>query len=178
MKLLIVCALTFFVQIVNADQFVPVYTDTSNNLSWSKAFTGHYSNGCLYEGKYYYPMTCTEVESGPNGDLQVKVDDSAAAQACKAIGARLPTQLEFESLIRNFDHTENSYGPRLTDNGMKAMQSIFGDMLGWFWSSTVSDITGNYYAYALNGFNGYGKPIRRTENGMYGTGLVRCVDKL
>ena len=74
----------------------PVYTDNTNGLSWINSLNGMYANGCN-NGQCPF-------ETIADGTRQVKTEDSEAAQACQAIGARLPTVSEFRSLIRNFDH--------------------------------------------------------------------------
>ena len=133
-------------------QFEVAYTDQSG-LSWSTEIPGLYTNGCVDAYGYFDRGKCS-FETGSDGSLQVKVDDSNAAKACRDIGARLPTKSEFESLIRDFGHTEEFNGLRLTEAGRTDMHIKFGDgMINWFWSSSVSSI-GPDNAFDLNGNNG------------------------
>ena len=152
----------------SAHAFTTVYTDSNNKLSWSKKLPGTYSNGCVDANGQPDTSKCT-FETLPDGSHQVKVDDSNAAIACKKIGARLPTESEFESLIRNFDHREKRYGPRLTDKGIADMQTVFGDMNYWFWSSSVSSYDSGV-GYGLNG--DYGGLAADVRNSLY---AVCCV---
>lgn len=85
-------------------RFAPVYTDSSNNLFWTKALPGTFSNGCIDVNGKYDGRKCT-LETDANGvpifvdgAWTVKVDDSDAARACRDIGARLPTKKEIESI--------------------------------------------------------------------------------
>lgn len=122
-----------------SEQFVPVYTDANIKLSWSRALPGKYSNGCV-DTKGSYDRNKCSYERGTDAGYSLIVKDSAAAEACRSIGAKLPTESEFKSLIRNFDHTNSRWSPtspQLTDKGKEAMQSVFGDMKGSFWSSSV-----------------------------------------
>lgn len=149
----------------NAGQFRSVYTDNINKLSWSKALPGEYSNGCVNSDGRWDSSKCT-LENGANGTLEVKLEDSNAAKACRNIGARLPTEREYDSLIQNFPHTKKQCFwdaaktcSRLTPQGIEYMQSVFGDMNNLFWSSSVDsknplvafDFDGRegdiYYAY-------------------------------
>lgn len=122
---------------ISAGLFQTVYIDHSNSLSWSKMLSGTYSNGCEADnGSNFDSNKCT-FEIGKDGSQQVKVDDSNAAKACKAVGGRLPTKPEYESLIRKFNHSEENYGPGLTVKGMAEIQGVFRDMNHWFWTSSV-----------------------------------------
>ena len=124
-------------------QFVAVYTDNSG-LAWSKALPYPYTNGCVDANDQYDGSQCT-FETNINGSLklvdglrQVKISGSLAAQACDKVGGRLPTKAEIEGLIRNFNNTEEMYGPKLTATGRAEMNAQFGDnMNNWFWSSSV-----------------------------------------
>lgn len=88
-----------------------IYTDSSKNLFWSKPLPDTYTNS----------------------------EDSEAEQACQILEARLPTKEEYESLIGCFEHNNDSHGPRLTPQGKKQMQAIFGDDIkNWFWSSSAN----------------------------------------
>ena len=129
-----------FLAVANAKAavFVAVYTDPSNGLKWSKALPSFYTNGCIGFGGKYDASECTSVMVA-GGGLQVKVEDSDAARACRLIGAMLPTKEEYESLIRNFDKTEESHGPKLTAKGKSDMNAIFGDGGYIFWSASVSE---------------------------------------
>lgn len=124
--------------------FHTAYTDRYNNLFWSRALPGMYRNGCQLGEGFFHVLSKCNVEAGPYQSILVKADESDAANACKAIGARLPTRAEFLSLIVNFDHTDYPQlgGPILTERGGAAMGDVFGDMAGvpkrqGFWTSTV-----------------------------------------
>lgn len=141
-------------------KFASVYIDKINNLSWSKALPGTYSNGCVGDDGEYDASKCT-FETNSDGTRQVKVADSAAARACSDLGggARLPTEREYQSLIQKFDHatykchwdgTKNCH--RLSGKGISDMQSIFGDMNNWFWSSvSPNDSDGAFHFYGNYG---------------------------
>lgn len=130
----------------DATKFVAVYTDKLNGLSWSKALPDHYSNGCVASSGQYSSSKCT-YDNVASGNRQVRVEDSEAAKACRNIGARLPTKEEFESLIRNFDYSEEHRSfPQLTNKGNADMQAIFGDMDNYFWSSSVPHYNSNFTA--------------------------------
>ena len=127
-----------------------VYTDTGNSLSWTSALPGpRYKNGCLDVNGHDDATKCT-YDVGVDGTHQVRVEDSAAAKACRdlrdsagnLVGARLPTKAEYESLIRNMgqegvDFINGVYGPYLTVTGQARMVEIFRDTPDWFWTSTV-----------------------------------------
>jgi hypothetical protein len=122
---------------VSVGLFQTVYIDHHyySNLSWGKMLSGTYSNGCEADGKFDSNKCTFEIRE--DGSRQVRVDDSNAAKACKAVGGRLPTKPEYESLIRNFNHSEENYGPALTVKGMAEMKGSFRDMNRWFWTSSV-----------------------------------------
>lgn len=146
--------------------FEKVYTDKSNGLSWSKALPGFYYNGFYDdEGNFAVVGKC-EVFS--NGDCAIKTDTSDAAKACQNIGGKLPTKLEWESLIKNFDHAETTFRQEptitLTAKGIENMQAIFGDMASLkfvidddiylipvnFWSSSAGPWNSDH-AYVFSG---------------------------
>ncbi|MNJ91380.1 hypothetical protein D3C87_90310 [compost metagenome] len=151
-------------------QFLTAYVDQSG-LSWSVALQGRFSNGCADAIGRYSESKCT-FEIDANKNLQVKVDDSMAAKSCREIGARLPTKTEIESLIRNFDHTEMSSGPKLTELGRSDMQAKFSDDIhSWIWSSSVWSFSHDR-AYIFSGDDGaifFGVRQLKYDN------AVRCV---
>ena len=114
------------------------------------------------DAKDHYDSSQCTFETNTDGSLklvdglrQVKISGSLAAQACNKVGGRLPTKAEIESLIRNFNKTEESDGPRLTATGRADMQAKFGDdMNNWFWSSSVYSYNPGH-AFALSGHIGY-----------------------
>jgi hypothetical protein len=153
---------------LQAGWFVSVYTDSSNKLSWSKALPGTYSNGCADANGKYDKSKCS---------IETDANNSTAAKACRDLGegVRLPTEQEIESLIKQFDHSNENYGPRLTETGRAAMQDIFGDMDNisndWFWSSSVLSNDPNlaYFFDGINGYVDYGYYVRNNDS------AVRCV---
>lgn len=141
------------IQKLETGQFVPVYTDVRNGLSWGLELPGEYTNGCVGANGQYEISKCT-FKTLTDGSRVVKEDDSSAAIACKKIGARLPTEAEFMSLIRSFDHyIPRVGGPRLTAKGKADMLTVFGDEHLWFWSSLVISNDSDYAA-VFDGSNG------------------------
>jgi hypothetical protein len=160
----------------DSGRLVQVHIDNFKKLAWSKALPGRYTNGCVNAHGNFDYSKCV-VEKGSDGRLQVKVEYSAAAHACKSLGARLPTELEFNSLIRNFDHIETTSMPRLTSKGIEEMQLVFGDMNeknNWFWTSSVTsydNVDGILFSTNIGSISGQLVPR--------GTNLaVRCVADL
>lgn len=168
-----------------AETFVEVYRDTLNGLSWSSAPYATMTNGCATSANHEDNNLCTLVEL--DEQLYIKPKDSEAARYCSSMGARLPTKVEFESLIRNFEFTEEKKGPQLTSKGRDDMKAIFNDTDGLgefydlgFWSSFVHDRLwdGNamkFDAYAF--IPAYGNIFnRKSRRGDYlGGQFVRCV---
>lgn len=157
-------------------QFEQVLRDNTNKLAWSKALPGAYTNGCLNAHGILDYSKCV-FEKGSDGRFRIKVEFSAAAQACTSVGARLPTELEFHSLIRNFDHIETTAMPRLTRRGIQDMQLVFGDMNNeensWFWTSSASyDVTSGIL------FNGNSGLISAQLVPRFSNYAVRCVADL
>lgn len=143
-----------------ANQFTPILTDKKTGLIWGKTIPGKFTNGCMErnaDGKI--------TESGCRIRMSSKkeklVANSAAITACENLGARLPSQFEFESLIRNFDHTDIPSDPkylpndlRLTEKGVEQMRAAFGDLdkpiWAQYWASTAIEIfEGKYYGASL-----------------------------
>jgi len=118
-------------------QFESVYTDNSNKVSWGKTVSNIYTNGCADANGQQNNFYCT-FDTLADGSHQVKVEDSYAAKACSEIGARLPTKQEIDSLVRNFDHTEESQGPKLTAKAHADIEKVLRHIDGQlFWSSSV-----------------------------------------
>lgn len=121
--------------------FFAVYTDPSTGLEWTSQIPGRYSNGCVDSAGEPDHSKCSYMTL-TNGDQEIAPQDSNAALACQQLGGRLPTLLEFHSLIRNFDHTEFPTTPSLTLTGRAQMQAVFKDMeedtFVHFWTSTIS----------------------------------------
>jgi len=151
-------ALTLISLLVDAKTVAaPKIIKVVNGVSWMSALAGTYANGCTEDDN------CTSESN------------SEAAQACAAFGARLPTFNEYNELIRNYKgrFNENTLGPRLTADGIKAMQSEFDDMYQnslptWFWTSPVEFVD---QAYRFRSYDGtaYDTFLR------YRKGFVRCV---
>ena len=159
-------AVTSMTSVAQTTKFTPVYTDPSNGLKWGSAISGTYSNGCTDSTGTYKDSMCTYIAGSNPGVHFVKNENSDAAVACQGIGARLPTGSEYYSLIAQFDHdTMNDGSIELSIKGNQEMQSTFGDMTDWFWSSSVNQgfvdgpvVTSGgkaYYPYACL-FNGHG----------------------
>ncbi len=168
MKHFLFLIISFAIGPVFAGDIQIVYKDKLNGLSWSRKLPGLFSNGCLDADKKYDERKCTQiVDASWNHFVDPK--DSDAAKACSDLNARLPTEEEAISLIRNFDHIDSPFGPRLTGNGLKEMYGIFTDA-GYFWTSSVvtADPVRAMYLNSLRG---------RIENlGRYFVdGAVRCV---
>lgn len=144
----------------HAFAFDSVYTDPVNRLRWSKILPGSYTNGCVdLNGRNDYSK-CT-FALNPNGEPildeagnpQINIDDSAAAQACRAIGVRLPTLPEAESLLRSFEHTEKKYGPQVTAKGWANMMAVWKPKNNYFWPWTSSIAApSKSSAYVFNGY--------------------------
>ena len=120
--------------------FETVFIDRSINLAWSSAISGTYSNGCTNEADYYSKSKCSVTKTA-EAAVQVSVDDSAAARACRNFGARLPTRQEYESLMKNFDLLPSRYlstSPFLSEKGVRDMQSVFKDTDNLFWTSSIN----------------------------------------
>ncbi len=131
-----------------AQNFEAQYTDTTG-LQWSQNI-GMFTNGCRgadLRNNEENRLKCTvetDEQGNPlvdvDGTYMVKSEDSEASQACRKIGARLPTRTEILNLIRDpgFDYKETKAGPVLTNSGKKTIRFVFPDMNGeWFWSSSV-----------------------------------------
>lgn len=149
-----------------------------SGLAWSKEVNNLYSNGCAdkEEGKDISQCTLEKNEQGDlvldsEGNPKVDIKTSLAAQACQRIGGRLPTKPEWESLIRNFDHTEEFAGPRLTESGRASMQAQFGDMDNWFFTSSV--VSSNPEIAYIFYFFTDGLIAHQSRD--FGAGAVRCV---
>lgn len=131
----------------------PAYTDPSNNVRWLAELPETYTHGC-FEGGSPGGIRCTLSRTRENLFEAVE-EDSDAAKACRDIGARLPTQGEIISLLRNFDHEEqrvNQYvtSPVLTEKGFKEMEAKLGDMKHSYWSSSVINQDTGQNGYVLN----------------------------
>jgi hypothetical protein len=137
---IVILANTFLLGNASAAGFQPVYTDRLDGIQWGAELPGTFTHGC-FQGGSPGGRHCTYTTVGYS--VQAVVDDSDAARACKALGARLPTYFEIMSLIRNFDHKEVAQGERfalpiITDQGFKDMEKSLGDMKKYYWSSSVS----------------------------------------
>lgn len=152
---------------IQSGAFVAVYTDSKNNLAWSKALPGTYTNGCLDAHGKYDANKCT----WPGIGL-----DSAAGKACKEIGASLPTKFQYESLIRSFGHHFDSVQnvPFLTEKGQAQMQAVFGDMPNYFWTSSVYSMSYPQVAFFFHSPLGHALLDRVRDNEL----AVRCVLQL
>lgn len=154
-------------------QFTGVYTDRLNKVSWSER-QGIFSNGCVDSNGNYDPKKCT-LETDAASRHQVEVESSRAATVCRDIGARLPTKIEFESLIRNFDHAEASFGPYLTYRGQGEMRNALDDRhtdpFDLLWTSSV-DPKSPERAFVFSGYN-YGHVGHTLYRHSYDS--VRCV---
>ena len=132
--------------------FEVAYHDFANKIVWSKFLPGLYPN-CLYDE---HSWLCESAQT-PVG--VVDANNSAAAKACEAVNARLPTKSEVDNLIREFDHTEVSAAqgavtlPTLTLNGFVSLQNYFG-LLGGFWTSTEVWPEDSFSAAAFSGIDG------------------------
>src|SRR4051794_30299494 len=79
-----------------------------NGISWMSALPKLYPNGCVDRDGHYAPEKCmfeTDANGKPivvDGYFQVDLAESHAEQACRALGARLPTQWEFHKLVRSY----------------------------------------------------------------------------
>lgn len=109
----------------------------------------------------------------------VVVAHSEAASDCDKIGGRLPSKQDLEKLIRSFEHSEESFGPRLTYKGVEALKNAFDfytddtQFYQHLWSSSVApaysadENTGSFF------FNGERiDTMLRFED----TPSVRCIE--
>ena len=145
------------VQQASATEFESVFIDDAYNLAWSRALPGEYSNGCASNTGKFDQSKCT-YEMSKDGKALTGTNESQAAQACRDIGARLPTQEEYKRLIRRFEHVTKGvnvntpkekslyekflglvFDPlleienvpayqQLTNRGIAQMNDVFGDM--------------------------------------------------
>lgn len=159
---------------LHSRRFEVVYRDKSNGLNWGRALDGKYTNGCVDSTGKFEASKCTfEII---NGFRQVVPKDSDAALACSAIGARLPTFQEYESLIKSFDYSVGGwFDPYLTTKGLSEMNAIFSDMNGkkpiFFWSSSLTE-HGEDFAMTLYVFD---NQAYRDGDTRHARNLVRCV---
>ena len=113
--------------------FQTAYVEPKSGLKWSTPLPNKYANGCPGSKGQPNLQTCSR---------RIKMGkDSAAEQACENLGGRLPTNADYQALIRSFDHVEQYYGePALTDSGFAAMKTAFKNALieGCYWSTDMS----------------------------------------
>ena len=151
--------------LVNEIKFEVRFIDPNNGVSWGNLLsTG--SNGCTNSSYDFDPKKCNvelNVIGAPvliDGYKQVRVSDSNAATFCQRIGARLPTVMEYLSLIRsmgelNIEYIQHTTGnPHLTGKGLSKLQSILGSKLNsLFWTSSISSYLGER-AFVFDGYWG------------------------
>lgn len=121
----------------SAGQFPGIYTD-GGGLRWSKKLSTLYTNGCVDpQGK------SGGIVMGDGSICSLNIKDSAAEQACAAIGGRLPTWKEYNGLVKSFGPSEYSvdqwadYIPN--EAGWTDLQKVFGpiDEMDVFWTADI-----------------------------------------
>lgn len=156
----------------HAASFQTLYTDPTNHLAWGQALPDIYSNGCADEDGNFSVSKCT-AQKVSDGHYIVVTEDSQAAQACVAIGARLPTFEETLSLIKTFNYKYDSAGlPRLTSEGQEQARNALSIAWGttWsFWTSSVSPYDAEIAWYFDSAYGGPG------GNGRFAPRGIRCV---
>ena len=166
-----------FIMAINASSETDKIIFKDKKIGWTSKISGNLSNGCRDQNEVWVEEKCSK-KTASEGNSQIIVEDSNAALACQKIGARLPTLVEFQSLIEKFDHivneTENrgsEKGPSLTLKGIQEMNSVFGDMKNnILWTSTMYKDS-NAYVYYFETRAGY---IGRRERLDF-DGTARCV---
>ena len=162
----------------------PKIVKVVKGVSWMSALPNKiFPNGCTDEQGIIAPEKCAyqqDQDGKPvkvDGYPQVDLANSNAAKACAAIGARLPTQWEYQYLIESYTglYTDSGsgLGPVLTSEGIAAMQKEFGDMVpasfaNWFWTSSTYGID-----KALIFSSHYGSTYMNRYRDLQG--WVRCV---
>ena len=154
--------------IVNEIKFEVRFIDPNNGVSWGKPLSVGGSNGCANSSHDFDPKKCTvelDANSAPiliDGYKQVRVSDSNAATLCLGIGARLPTAMEYLSLIRSIGELNAEYiqlttgNPHLTGKGLRALMTLFeldSKLNSLFWTSSISSYFGER-AFVFDGYWG------------------------